>query len=92
MEDEKVILIKLYEVLTTISKTTSSKMTKMSFIYEEIKNLEKYMKFVHSPMQTKIFKPPPHYQSLCSRGEQNSEFWKEIAVVFVKEKHNMETL
>jgi len=46
MEDEEVILIKPYEVLTTTSKTTSSKTAKMSFIYEEIENLEKYMKFV----------------------------------------------
>jgi len=74
MEDKGVILIKQYEVLTTTSKTISSKMTKMSFIYEEIKNLEKYMKFVYSPMQTRIFKPPPHYQPLCSRREQNSKF------------------
>ena len=35
VEDEEVILIKPYEELTAISK-----MTKSSFIYEEIKNLE----------------------------------------------------
>jgi len=32
----------------------------------------------------RLFKVPPHYQSLCSRGEQDPEFWKEIAVAFVK--------
>ena len=89
MEDEKVILIKPYEILTTTSKTTSFKTTKMSFIHEEIENLEKYIKFVYSLMQTRIFKPPPHYQSLHSRGEQNSKFWREIAVVFVEQKHNI---
>ena len=51
VEDEEVILIKPYEALTTTFRTTSSKITEMSFIYEEIINLEKYMKFVHSPMQ-----------------------------------------
>ena len=32
MEDEEIILIKPYEVLTTIFKTTSSKTTELSFI------------------------------------------------------------
>jgi len=91
VEDEKVILIKLYKVSTTTFRTTSSKMTKTSFIYEEIKNLEKYMKFVHFPAQTRIFKLLPHYQSLCFIGEQNFKFWRKIAVAFVKEKHNIET-
>jgi len=35
IEDEEVILIKPYEILTTISKTTES-----SFIHDKIKNLE----------------------------------------------------
>ena len=85
VEDKKVILIKPYKISTATSKTTET-----SFIHEEIKNLEKYIKFVYSPTQTRIFKPPPHYQSLCSRGEQNSEFWREIAVAFIEEKHNIE--
>jgi len=36
IEKEEVILIKLYEVLTTIS----SKTTELSFIHDKIKNLE----------------------------------------------------
>jgi len=44
VKDEKVILIKPYKESTTISKTTES-----SFIYEEIRNLEQFMKFVYSP-------------------------------------------
>jgi len=43
-------------------------------------------------MQTRIFRPPPHYQSLQSRGEQNPEFWKEVATALVEEKHNTKTL
>ena len=85
-EDEEVILIKPYKVLTTTSKTTE-----LSFIQDKIKNLERHMKFVHFPTQTRLFKPPLHYQSLLSRGEQNPEFWKEVAMAFIEEKHNTET-
>ena len=49
VEDEEVILIKLYEVSESISTKSSS------FINEEIDNLLKYMKFVRSPTQTRIF-------------------------------------
>ena len=54
-----------------------------SFIDEEIKNLIKYMKFVKAPTQTRLFHPPSYYQSHKSRGEQDSEFWKEIAMALV---------
>ena len=87
IEDEEVILIKPYEV----SMITSS-LSKTSFIIDEVKNLLKYMKFVQSPTQTRLFKPPPHYQSLKSRGEQNPTFWKEIATPFMDQKHNTETV
>jgi len=90
-EDEEVILIKPYEVLTTTSKTTLSKTTESSFIQDKIKNLERHMKSVCSPTQTRLFKIPLHYQSLHSREEQNPEFWKEVAIAFVEEKYNIET-
>ena len=69
VEEEGVILIKLYKVSTTTSKTTES-----SFIQDKIKNLEQHMKFIHFLIQTRLFKLPSHYQSLYSRGEQNPEF------------------
>ena len=69
VENEEVILIKPYKKSTTISK-----MTRSSFIHEEIKNLEQYMKFIHSPTQIRLFKPPPYYQSLHSREEQDLDF------------------
>ena len=84
VEDEEVILIKPYK----IDELTS--MTKSSFIDDKVENLIKYMKFIWSPTQTRIFWPPPHYQSLKSRGEQNPEFWREVVTVLVKEKHNIE--
>jgi len=68
VEDKEVILIKPYE----ISMTTSSLST--SFITDKVEHLLKHMKFVQMPSQTRLFKPPPHYQSLRSRGEQDPTF------------------
>ena len=56
VEEEEVILIKPYEVSESILTKSSS------FIDEEIENLLKYMKFVKSPTQTRIFQPLPYYQ------------------------------
>ena len=49
VEEEEVILIKSYEVLKSISTKSSS------FIDKEINNLIKYMKFIKSSTQTRIF-------------------------------------
>jgi len=86
VENEEVILIRPYEAS---SKTTSSSTT--SFITDKVKNLVKYMKFVKTPSQTRIFQPPPYYQSLKSRGEQDPEFWKEVVVAFMDKKRNTDT-
>ena len=86
VENEEVILIRPYEAS---SKTTSSSTT--SFITDEVENLVKYMKFVKTPLQTRIFQPPPYYQSLKSRGEQDPEFWKEVVVAFMDKKRNTDT-
>jgi len=82
VEDEEIILIKPYE----ISMTTSSSST--SFITDEVEHLLKHMKFVRTPSQTRLFKLPPHYQSLKSRGENDPIFWKEIATAFLESKYN----
>jgi len=86
VKDDEVILIKSYKVSTTTFKTTES-----SFIQDKIKNLEQYIKFIHSPTQTRLFKLSLHYKSLHFRGELNPEFWKKIVVAFVEQKYNMET-
>ena len=86
IENEEVILVQPYEVS---SKTTSSSTT--SFITDEVENLAKYMKFMKTPAQTRIFQPPPYYQALKSRGEQDPEFWKEVAIVFMDRKRNNDT-
>ena len=90
VEDEEVILIKPYKISTTTSKTTSSKITELSFIQNEIKNLEKYMKFICSLTQTRLFKPLPYYTLIHSRGEQDPDCQKEIVTAFVQEKYNTE--
>jgi len=85
IEDKEVILVKPYKVSMT---TTSS--SRKSFIMDEVKNLLKYMKFVQISSQTKIFRPPPYYQALKSRGEQDSTFWNKVAMAFLKKKHNID--
>jgi len=65
VEDEEIILIKPYEVSTTTSSSSTS------FITDKVEHLLKHMKFVRTPSQTRLFKPPPHYQSLKSRGEND---------------------
>ena len=87
VEDEEVILIKLCKVSESTLLSTKS-----SFIDDEVDNLMKYMKFIHFPIQTRIFQPPLYYQLLQSRGEQNPEFWKEVATALVKNNHNTEIL
>jgi len=84
VEDKEVILIKIYEVSTMISSSTS-------FIMDEVKHLLKHMKFIRTPSQTRLFKPPPHYQSLRSRGEQDLIFWNKVATTFLDKKHNTDT-
>ena len=57
IKDEEVILIKPYKVDSSISSSTQSS----GFINEEIDNLLKYIKFIKSPIQTRIFRLLPHY-------------------------------
>ena len=87
VEDKEVILIRPYEV----SMTTSLLSSQTSFITDKVKNLLEYMKFVWSLAQTRLFKLPPHYQSLKSRGEQDLLFWKEVAMALINQKHNTDT-
>ena len=65
IEKEEILLIKPYKV----SEFKSSMPLTTSFITDKVKNLLKYMKFVQSPIQMRLFKPLPHYQSLKFRGE-----------------------
>ena len=86
IENKEIILVRPYEVASSTTSTSSS-----SFISDEVENLAKYIKFVKTPTQTRIFQPPPYYQALKSRGEQDPEFWKEVAMAFVDRKRNTDT-
>jgi len=68
-----------------------SSMTKSSFINNEVDNLIKCMKFIWSPIQTRLFKPSLHYQLLQFRGEQGPEFWKEVATTLVDDNYDTKT-
>jgi len=83
VESKEVILVRPYKVSSTTSLSSRT-----SFITDEVENLLKYMKFIKAPSQTRIFRPPAYYQSLKSRGEQDSTFWSEVAIAFLKKKHN----
>ena len=50
IEEEEVILVKPYEVSRSSSSITST----TSFITDEVENLLKYIKFVQSPIQTRL--------------------------------------
>ena len=49
------------------------------------------MKYMQSSITTTLFYPPPYYKSIQSQGEQDKQYWKEIAVEFLKKKHNADT-
>ena len=63
VQDEEVLLYRLYK------ESTRFKTTKLSFIQDEINNLEKYMKFVYSSTKTKLFNLLPYYKSIQAKGE-----------------------
>jgi len=86
VENEEVILVRPYKISSTTSSSSG-----ISFIMDKVKNLLKYMKFMKTLSQTRIFRLPPYYQSLKSRGEQDPIFWKEVATAFLDKKHNTET-
>ena len=87
VEDEEVILVKLYEISSTMSSSSRT-----SFIIDKVENLLKYMKFIKAPSQTRIFRLPLHYQVLKSRGEQDLAFWNKVAIAFLEKKHNTDIL
>ena len=87
VEEEEVILIRPYKVSSSMSSSTRSS----SFANKKVNNLLKYMKFVKSPTQIRIFWPLLHYQSLRSRGEQDLDFRKKVVIAMVESKHNTET-
>ena len=66
LQDEEVLLYKPYKVNTSRSKTPEP-----TFIQDKIDNLEKYIKFIQTFIQTTVFYLLPHYKSLQLQDEQD---------------------
>jgi len=66
IEEEEVFLYKPYNVDEPKPKTS-----KPQLIQDEVNNLEKYMKYMQSPIKTIPFYSPPYYKSLRPQGEQD---------------------
>jgi len=86
VQDKEVFLYKPHDIL---SKFSRPKTLEPMFIQDKINNLEKYMKFLQLPVKTVPFHLPPYYKSLWQKEEQNKQYWNEIAVEFLKQKHNV---
>ena len=81
IQHKKVLLYKPYNVL---SKLNNPKNPEPTFIQDKINNLEKYIKFLQAPVKTIPFYLPLHYKSLQPNGEQDEQYWKEVAIKFLK--------
>ena len=46
------------------------------------------MKFLQALVKTTIFYQLPYYKSLQLNEEKNEQYWKEVAIKFLKQKHN----
>ena len=68
IQDKEVFLYKPYNIS---SKSSRPKTPELTFIHDEVNNLEKTMKMLQAPVKTILFYPPPHYKTLWSNGEQN---------------------
>ena len=60
------------------------------FIQDKVK-LDKYMKFLQSPVKIIPFYSLPYYKFLQQKEKQNKQYWNKIAVKFLKQKHNVDT-
>ena len=61
------------------------------FIQKEVKFLEKTLKTLQSPTKTIPFLPLFHYKEIWQNREKDIQYWKEIAVEFIKQKYNSDT-
>ena len=78
----------LYRPYNISSKDSQPKIPELIFIQEEVNNLKKALKTFQLLMKMIPFYPRPHYKSLQWNGKQDTQYWKKIAVEFIKQKHN----
>ena len=86
VQDEEVFLYKLYDVAPF-----RPKIPEPMFIQNKINNLENYMKYIQSSVSITPFYPPSHYKAIWPQREQDKQYWKEIAVEFLRRKYNTDT-
>ena len=72
------------------SKLNCLKIPESTFVQDKVNNLEKYMKFLQAPVKTIPFYLPPHYKFFQPNREQDKQYWKEVAIEFLKQKHNVD--
>ena len=65
-QDKEVLFYKLYDISL---KSSKPEIPKLMFIQDEIKNLDKYIKYIQSPIKTMLFYPPPHYKFIWPQEE-----------------------
>ena len=78
----------LYKLYNIISEHGWSKTSEPIFIQEEVDNLKKALKTLQVPVKTIPFYPLSQYKTLQKHGEQDKQYWKEITIEFIKQKHN----
>ena len=81
VQDEKIFLYKLYDMTL---EWEWSKTPKLIFIQEKINNLENVLKNLQLPIKMMPFYLLLHYKSLQKDRKQDKQYWKEIAVEFIK--------
>ena len=57
----------LYKHYDTLSKSSKPTTPELIFIQDKVNNLNKYMKFLQSPVKTIPFYPPPQFKPLLLR-------------------------
>ena len=81
----------MYKPYKISLKSSHPKTLEPTFVQDEINNLDKYMKFIQSPVKRMPFHPLPHYKSLQPQGEQDEQYWNKIAIKFLKNKYSTNT-
>ena len=81
----------MYKPYNVLSKLSKLKIPELIFVQDEVNNLDKYMKLVQSPVKITSFYLPFYYKSLQPNRKQDMQYWNEITIKFLKQKHNADT-
>ena len=63
IKDKEVFLYKPYNIS---SKSSKPKIPEPTFVQDKVNNLDKYLKYMQSPVKTMLFYPLPNYKPLWS--------------------------